>query len=138
LASLHTNEPTILSHISHTNHSSAKDHKCYEVLLTKRRANKNKQQRMDMMTNIINTRSESYIPPSMVLSLEFLHWHCKTTAFAEKPRAWSMGQLAESIYDLDTILKRLVFVSSHLKRNQNMSSLSSMNLLKQSLKRPRL
>ena len=59
-----------------------------------------------MMTNIINTRSESYIPPSMVLSLEFLHWHCKTTAFAEKSRARSMGQLAESICDLDTIFKK--------------------------------
>ena len=57
-----------------------------------------------MMTNIINTRSESYIPPSMVLSLEFLHWHCKTTAFAEKPRSWSMKQLAESICEFDVIL----------------------------------
>ena len=85
--------------------SSAKDHKCYVVLLTKRRANKNKQQRIDMITNIINTRSESYIPPSMVYSSQFLHWRCKTTAFAEKPRAWSMEQLAESICDLDVILK---------------------------------
>jgi len=96
--------PTILSHISSANYATAKQHKCYEVLLTKRRANKNKQQRMDMMTNIINTRSESYIPPSMVFSTQFLHWHCKTTAFAEKPRAWSMEQLAETICDFDKIL----------------------------------
>ena len=97
---------TILSHISSTNYATAKQHKCYEVLLTKQRASKNKQQRMDMMTNIINTRSESYITPSVVFSTQFLHWHCKTTAFAEKPRAWSMEQLAETICDFDKILSQ--------------------------------
>ena len=92
-----------------TNHSSAKAHKCYEVLLTKRKAVKIKQFRIDMMTNIISLRSQSYIPPSMVFTPQFLHWHCKTSAFAEKPRAWSMEQLADSICEFDTILKKAMF-----------------------------
>ena len=59
---------------------------------------------MDMITNISNTHSETYIPPCMVFSSQFLHWNSKTTAFAEKLRAWSMDQLAESICDFDRIL----------------------------------
>ena len=86
-----------------TSHSSAKAHRCYDVLLTKRKAVKIKQFRIDMMTNIISLPSQSYIPPSMVFTPQFLHWHCKTSAFAEKPRAWSMEQLADSICEFDTI-----------------------------------
>lgn len=55
------------------------------------------------MTNIINLGSESYFPLS-VLYFKFLQWYCKTTVFAEKPRAWSMEQSIESIWKFDGIL----------------------------------
>ena len=58
-----------------------------------------------MMTNIINTRHQTYVPPPMLKSARFLHWHCKTSAFTENPRTWSMEQLAESICEFDMILQ---------------------------------
>jgi len=102
-----TKEP-FLSPTSSLKHSSAKDYKCFDVLLTRRKAVKKKQERIDIMTNIISMRSESYIPPSMIFDHEFVHWHCKTTAFAEKPRSWSMEQLAESICEFDVILQKTI------------------------------
>ena len=71
----HTEHPECIE-VETTNESnlpSAQDHLCYNVLLTKRRANLNKQKRIDMMSNIINTRHQSYVPPSMLHSDKFLH-----------------------------------------------------------------
>ena len=46
------------------------------------------------------------IYPTLRNDTQFLHWHCKTSAFAEKPRVWSMKQLAECICEFDVILQK--------------------------------
>ena len=75
-----TNTDSLLSPTSSTDDSKANHYKCYAVLLTRRKAVKKKQERINMMTNIISMRYESYIPASMRYDTQFLHWNCKTTA----------------------------------------------------------
>ena len=81
-------------------------HKCFDVLLGRRKAVKKKAERIKIMADIMILSMNSYIPPSMMYDEKVLKWHCLTTAFNAKPRAWAMPKLAQCICDFDVILHR--------------------------------
>ena len=64
-SAVETNTDSLLSPTSSTYDSKANHYKCHAVLLTRRKVVKQKQERIEIMTNIISMRSESYIPASM-------------------------------------------------------------------------
>ena len=80
------------------------DHRCYPVLLTRRKSVKNKAYRIYMMKEVINQSVKMYMPFSMRSDFTFLHWHHKTSAFVAKPRNWTNKKLAEAICTFDKIL----------------------------------
>ena len=56
-------------------------HKCYDVLLTRRRAVRLRADRIDLLSKIIGLNVKTYIPPSMMDDEDLHHWHCTTAAF---------------------------------------------------------
>lgn len=90
---------------------NSSEHPCYNVLLTRRAAVKNKAYRTYMMKEVINQSVKMYLPYSMMKELQFLHWHHKTSAFVAKPRHWTNKKFAEAICNFDTILERSQNVS---------------------------
>ena len=67
----------------------------FRVAITKKSCEK-KDDRIDMLSAIIALNVKSYIPPSMIEDEDFHHWHCQTSAFSEKPKPWTMDNLADS------------------------------------------
>ena len=92
-----------------------KKHKCYEVLISRRRAVKTMIFRKAILADIIDLSVRSYIPPSMLEDEDFHHWHCFTSAFTKKPRSWTMKKIADSICRLDVILSRTKMATDKIR-----------------------
>ena len=53
-----------------------------------------KKEQIQIMT-IMGLSLQSYIPKSILFDPKILLWHCTTSAFVDKPKAWNMHQLVK-------------------------------------------
>ena len=91
-------------------------HKCYNVLLGRRKLVRKQCDHVKIMTSIIKLPLKDYIPTSVLFDSIVLHWYRTTTTFTEKSCPWSMPQLAKYVCNFDDILIQATQVVDRIEK----------------------
>ena len=83
---------------------SLEEHKCYEILLTRKHVNKNMKFRITLVSDILKLSFRDYLSPELHDDIAVHSWHKVYSVVDKRKHKWSTTLLARALCEFDTIL----------------------------------